>query len=125
MDLGPGLAKLLHRLKLDEEALRYVGRILAAFKENEQRAYGESTESSTQLRTSSAHQPLIEPLSKRELEILRLLALHLSNQEIADKLYISTGTVKSHGKNIYGKLGVGSRREAVAKAMGLGILREG
>jgi len=68
-------------------------------------------------KTSGGRQPLLEALTKREPEILGLLARHLTNQEIADKLYISPRTVKSHTKNIYGKLGASSRREAVAKAM--------
>ncbi len=71
------------------------------------------------VKTSVDRQPLIEPLSRREIEVLGLLARHLSNREIADKLYISPATVKSHTKNIYGKLGVNSRREAV----GLGVLK--
>jgi LuxR family maltose regulon positive regulatory protein len=61
-------------------------------------------------------QPLIEPLSERELEILRFAAEGLSNQEIAEKLIISIGTVKSHMHNIFGKLGVKSRTQAVAQA---------
>jgi LuxR family maltose regulon positive regulatory protein len=52
-----------------------------------------------------------------------LLAQRLSNQEIADKLFISSITVKAHLQNIYGKLGVSKRREAVEKAQALGILK--
>ena len=69
-----------------------------------------------------AHQPLPEPLSQRELEILNLLAQNLSNKEVADRLFISTGTVKQHTHNIYGKLAVGNRRDAVAKARNLALL---
>jgi LuxR family maltose regulon positive regulatory protein len=65
---------------------------------------------------------LIEPLSKRELEVLRLLAEGLTNVEIGQRLYISLPTVKSHTRNIYGKLGVHSRREAVSQAKSFGIL---
>jgi len=67
-------------------------------------------------------QPLPEPLTNRELEVLDLLTRRLSNQEIADKLYISITTVKSHIHNIYGKLNVNKRREAVEKAREIGIL---
>jgi LuxR family maltose regulon positive regulatory protein len=67
-------------------------------------------------------QPLIEPLSERELEVLGLMAEGLSNQEIADKLFISVGTVKTHVHNICGKLGVGSRTQAAAQARELGLL---
>jgi LuxR family maltose regulon positive regulatory protein len=67
-------------------------------------------------------QPLVEPLSERELEVLHLIAAGLSNQEIADRLYIAPGTVKRHINNIFGKLQVGSRTQAVAIARELRIL---
>ena len=73
-------------------------------------------------RPASAPQPLIEPLSERELEVLRLIAAGYSNQEIADRLVIAQGTVKRHINNIYGKLQVGSRTQAVAAARDLHIL---
>lgn len=69
--------------------------------------------------------PLIASLTKREIEILTLLAQRLSNREIAEKLFISLGTVKLHTINIYKKLDVHSRREAVAKANELGLLSHG
>ncbi len=59
---------------------------------------------------------LVEPLTPREVEILRLIAAGLRNQEIADRLYISLPTVKRHVANAYGKLGVAHRTEAVARA---------
>lgn len=65
---------------------------------------------------------MVESLSMRELEVLRLLASGFSNEEIASKLFISLGTVKWHVKNIFSKLGVKSRTQAVAKAQGLGFL---
>jgi len=65
---------------------------------------------------------LIEPLTERELEVLGLLAQRLSNKEIAHELSISPMTVKRHTINIYQKLLVQSRREAVATASALGIL---
>ena len=73
-------------------------------------------------RPTSVPQPLIEPLSERELEVLRLIAVGYSNQEIADRLIIAEGTVKRHINNIYGKLQVGSRTQAVAAARDLHIL---
>jgi LuxR family maltose regulon positive regulatory protein len=65
---------------------------------------------------------LVEPLSKREQEILALLAEGLTNAEIAQHMIISPQTVKVHTRNIYGKLGVSDRRQAVVKARALGLL---
>jgi LuxR family maltose regulon positive regulatory protein len=67
-------------------------------------------------------QALVEPLSEREMEILRLIAAGRSNPEIAELLYLSLNTVKWHAKNLYGKLNVGSRIEAVARAQELELL---
>ncbi len=65
---------------------------------------------------------LVEPLSDREIEVLQLVAEGRSNQEIAAQLYLSLRTIKFHTSNIYGKLGVKNRTEAVAKARDLGLL---
>ncbi|MFN2229033.1 MAG: LuxR C-terminal-related transcriptional regulator [Anaerolineae bacterium] len=65
---------------------------------------------------------LVEPLSEREIEVLRTLALGLSNKEIAAKLFIATGTVKQHLKSIYSKLDVHNRTEATHRAGELGLL---
>lgn len=67
-------------------------------------------------------QPLIEPLTPRELEVLVLIAEGLSNQAIADRLVLTVGTVKSYTAAIYGKLGVGSRTQAIALARELKLL---
>jgi LuxR family maltose regulon positive regulatory protein len=71
---------------------------------------------------TSTSQPLIEPLSQRELEILRLFRTELSGPEIADQLVIALSTVRTHTKGIYGKLNVTSRREAVKRASELGLI---
>lgn len=70
----------------------------------------------------SPPQPLVDPLSERELEILTLIAAGLKNKEIAGRLVISLNTVLYHNKNIYGKLGVRKRTQAVAKAQELGLI---
>lgn len=68
------------------------------------------------------NEDLIEPLSVRELEVLRLIAEGLSNAEIAQRLFLSVGTVKVHSRNIYGKLGANNRTQAVAQAQRLKLL---
>ena len=70
----------------------------------------------------SPSQALIEPLSQRELEVLRLLTTHLSRIEIADQLTVSPNTIRFHLKNIYQKLGVHSRSDAVQRATELNLI---
>jgi LuxR family maltose regulon positive regulatory protein len=65
---------------------------------------------------------LVEPLTDREVQILRLMAVQRLFQEIADELYLSVNTVKWYAKNIYGKLGVNSKADAVARAWELGLI---
>jgi LuxR family maltose regulon positive regulatory protein len=72
--------------------------------------------------TPALQQPLIEPLTERELEVLRLLADGLSNQEIARQLVVALGTAKTHTASLYRKLDVVSRTQAVARARELGLL---
>ena len=72
--------------------------------------------------SSASSPPLLDPLSERELEILRLTATGLSNKQLAENLVLTVGTVKWHLNNIYSKLGVRSRTEAVARARELGLL---
>jgi LuxR family maltose regulon positive regulatory protein len=67
-------------------------------------------------------QPLVEPLSPREMEVLALIAQGLSNREIGERLFIALSTVKGHNRSIYGKLQVRRRTEAVARARELGLL---
>ncbi|MDH5718339.1 MAG: LuxR C-terminal-related transcriptional regulator [Spirochaetia bacterium] len=67
-------------------------------------------------------QPLIDPLSQRELEILKLIADGLSNRKISEQLFLELSTIKSHNQNIFGKLGVERRTEAVARARELGLI---
>ncbi len=69
-----------------------------------------------------AAQPLIDSLSERECEVLRLVAEGLSDRQIADRLVLAVGTVKRHLNNVYGKLGVNSRTQALARARDIGLL---
>jgi LuxR family maltose regulon positive regulatory protein len=75
-----------------------------------------------ELEQEAVPQPLVEPLSEREVEVLGLIAAGLANREIAERLFIAVGTVKRHANNIYGKLDVHSRTQAVAQARELGML---
>ena len=93
----------------------------AAFDDAERAVVPEAADHQS-LRESTHSQALVEPLTNRELDVLELLARRLSNKEIADKLFISPTTVKGHLKNIYQKIEVHKRREAVEKAMKIGIL---
>jgi LuxR family maltose regulon positive regulatory protein len=102
---------------LGPDTVRYLNQVFAAFPEPVQ---DEATERST---ASPGTAPgLIEPLTGREMEVLALLDRRLTNQEIARELVITVGTVKQHTNSIYGKLGVGDRRLAVARARSLGLL---
>jgi LuxR family transcriptional regulator, maltose regulon positive regulatory protein len=65
---------------------------------------------------------LLEPLTARELDVLRLLGTGKSNREIAEELVVSLDTVKRHVSNLFDKLGVANRTQAVNKARELGLL---
>jgi LuxR family maltose regulon positive regulatory protein len=94
-------------MKADETMMAYVRQLLAAFAKE---------------KTVAPSSVLIEPLSDRELEVLHLIAAGASNQQIAEKLVLTVGTVKWHLSNIYSKLGVNSRTQAVAQARELRLL---
>jgi LuxR family maltose regulon positive regulatory protein len=95
----------------------YTGKLLAAFGAEPPESAGESP-----LPTSPASQPLVEPLSGRELEVLRLFGTELSGPEIADELVVALSTVRTHTKSVYRKLGVKNRRAAVKRAAALGLI---
>jgi LuxR family maltose regulon positive regulatory protein len=91
--------------------LAYTGRLLASFSQPRSIPTQEGVS-------------LIEPLSEREMDILRLIATGHTNKEIADILVIAVSTVKSHINNLYGKLGTQRRTQAIAIARDLGLLQE-
>ncbi len=92
--------------------LKYVDRLLAAFPQAESQAET----------PQSRAQKLVEPLSDRELEVLRLLAAGKSNREIAAELVLAVGTVKKHVSNISSKLNAQNRTQCVARARELDLL---
>ncbi len=93
----------------------YAGKLLAAF---DATPATRAAESPRTVRLT----PLVEPLTSRETEVLRLLAEGLSNGEIAQRLVISLSTVKRHNATIYSKLAVNTRTQAVARGRELGLL---
>ena len=99
-------------------AAETVRRILAAFAEPP----NETAAGTARSRSRAANAGLVEPLSGRERDVLALLRDRFSDREIADRLGLSTATVKRHTANIYGKLGVNKRWDAVVKAEALGVL---
>ena len=108
-DEGPPMASLLRALAKQGTARNYVRRLLAAVGETEH--------------DSSVKQALIEPLSERELDVLRLLGTELDGPAIARVRMVSLNTMRTHTKNIYAKLAVTSRRAAVRRAAELGLSR--
>jgi LuxR family maltose regulon positive regulatory protein len=94
----------------------YVRQLLGAFPLDE-------PEQATSTKSQVDQSKLIEPLSEREIEVLQLITEGLTNQEIASKLYLSLNTIKSHSRNIYAKLGVHTRTQAVARGRALGLIR--
>ncbi|MFY9930781.1 MAG: LuxR C-terminal-related transcriptional regulator [Streptosporangiaceae bacterium] len=110
-DEGPAMASLLRAAAKEGIAPGYVRRLLAAVNKTED--------------SMPASQGLIEPLSERELDVLRLLGTDLGGPDIARELVVSLNTVRTHTKNIYAKLGVNNRRAAVRRARELDLSRTG
>jgi LuxR family maltose regulon positive regulatory protein len=116
LDEGPALAALLPRARAAAPA--FADDLLAAYDTAGALAPGSPAISSAarNLAPDSAPPTLTDPLSEREQEVLALLVAGLSNDDIAAELFITTGTAKWHVHNIYQKLDVGSRAQAIARA---------
>jgi LuxR family maltose regulon positive regulatory protein len=108
VDEGRPMAALLEVAVKQGIALNYVRRLLSAFSKIEGR--------------TPANQVMSEPLSERERDVLRLLKSELSGPDIARELHVSLNTLRTHTKNIYGKLEVNNRRSAVRRAEDLDLL---
>ena len=117
LDEGEPMAQLISAAANRGIMPDYTGKLLAAFEAERHRIAGESPRI-----IPPSSQPLIEPLSQRELEILHLIAQGLSNREIGERLFLALDTVKGHNHRIFGKLQVHRRTEAVARARELGLL---
>ncbi len=116
LDLGPDMAKLLLRRKEKDPASAYIRRLLHAFAQDGFFVNTESAPDPSADFIIKVAVPTSNPLTQREQEILELLSKRLSNQEIADRLFISRETVKRHIANMYRKLQVKNRRQAVEQA---------
>jgi LuxR family maltose regulon positive regulatory protein len=135
VDKGPLMAELLsefiHQPSLADSLRTYVSRLLAAFNREHPdltspHALDPKPETpkpkTLKLETLKPETLLLEPLSDRELDVMRLIAANLSNQEIADALFVSVNTVKTHIKRLYAKMGVHNRIGAITRATELGLL---
>jgi LuxR family transcriptional regulator, maltose regulon positive regulatory protein len=114
VDEGRPMAHLLSEAEALGMMPDYLGKLLAACEAEEQKSEDTSSRPPAQ--------SLLEPLSQREVEVLRLMAQGLSNQEMSERLFLALDTVKGHNRKIFGKLQVQRRTEAVARARELGLL---
>lgn len=125
LDTGPRLHELLEKSLSYGEHITDIRRLLIAFaKETSHKP--EPTLEIDHARTIHGAakdrdkiEPLVEPLTERESDVLQLIASGLSNKDIQEQLFISNNTVRTHIKNLYGKLGVNNRTQAVLRAQEL------
>jgi LuxR family maltose regulon positive regulatory protein len=113
LEAGAAVIPLLRQAASNGTRPKYANRLLAAFAVEE-----EASVPASQLSDSQA---LLEPLTQRELEVLHLICEGCSNQQISERLVVTINTVKKHTSNIYSKLGVKRRTQAVARARELGL----
>ncbi len=115
VDEGAPMAELLRKIIGAGVHVDYASRLLRVIAPQTQDQTGQSTQ-------PQMTPGLVEDLSERELEVLKLIAAGRSNKEIASVLFLAIGTVKKHTSNIFGKLGARSRTQAIASARELGII---
>jgi LuxR family transcriptional regulator, maltose regulon positive regulatory protein len=129
LDEGAGMWQLLQEAVGRGILPDYTGKLLSAFVADQpgmrEEALHSASPASTSLITPAVHparEVLVEPLSQRELEVLRLFKTELSGPEIARELIVALSTVRTHTKSIYSKLNVNNRRAAVKRAIELGLI---
>lgn len=117
LDEGTNMVQLLREAATRGIMPNYTGKLLTAFE-----SQGQGSASASPITAPPISQSLIEPLSLRELEVLRLFRTELSGPEIARELVIALSTVRTHTESIYRKLDVNNRRAAVKRAAELGLI---
>lgn len=115
LEAGTAVIDLIEILKPEEKGNKFIKKLLVAFGGHIYQT-GEHTD------FTKPQDALVEPLTRREQEILRLICDGFSNQQIADALIVSVNTVKKHTSNIYSKLGVRNRAQAVIRARDYGLI---
>jgi LuxR family maltose regulon positive regulatory protein len=123
LDAGPALTELLHDVAPDATAGLHARAVLTAAAQEPPQP-GEPADGTSVGGTAGRRvPPLVDSLSERELDVLRLLDSDLGGPDIARELHVSVNTVRTHTRHIYAKLGVANRREAIREAARLGLLR--
>jgi LuxR family maltose regulon positive regulatory protein len=115
LDAGDTAIDLLRKAKSKGKRMEYLARLEDAFS-------GPHTASKEKALPVPPQAALVEPLTEREMEVLRLMCNGYGNQDIADEMIVSVNTVKKHTSNIYGKLGVRNRAQAVLRASEMGLV---
>ncbi len=126
-DDGPALDQLLLEIRQSNTPSEYLDRLLASFHrtptaDTKQSSRNRLTIGAPASLGKGPAQGLVEPLSEREFDVLRLIAAGCSNAQIGARLYIAPGTVKRHITNVYGKLGVQTRTQAIVTAREKGLI---
>jgi LuxR family maltose regulon positive regulatory protein len=116
VDEGPAMAELLRLAVSQQIAPDYAGKLLVAFPTDVSGA------ARTHREARATPHILAEPLSEREIEVLRLIAEGYKYREIAEKLVVSINTVRHHTRNVYSKLAVNNRTQAIGRAKDLNLL---
>lgn len=127
LDAGEPLRDLLQKAQAYGEQMTPIRRLLVAFAKEpaevpERDRMGDSRPPANDTDFPDLAAPLIDPLTDRETEVLQLIAVGLTNKDIQVRLFISNNTVRTHIKNLYGKLGVSDRTQAVLRAQALGLV---